>query len=405
MAARAAADRLVILGSGITALAVARRAHRLGMEPVVFDIQAQTAAASRLARVEVPREVRRAQMLERLEQLGRERRSFLVSTADAWLQFLILHRTQLDAAYHRVLHPANEALSICLDKERFAHWCEQYALPSPRHYHIADPSRLEDCEFHFPLLLRPAETLHSASEPALKAVEVHSRTQLRQHLLALEGMNRRPVLSESLLDRPLTQFSVGFARHRGQMLSVVARKLRPLPTACAPGSLVETTSDTGVESLARHVAELLDYEGIGEVEILQDSASGENFLIEMNPRPWLQFALGAATGRDLLRLAVADEPIAAAVRAAAGHARWLDFRADLRACFGAPDGLVRRGSVGPWAYLRSLLTASEFARWSRNDQRPFWRDLLDLLRLARYRPAVPGRGTPRAGGSARPHPL
>lgn len=405
MAPRAAPDRLVILGSGITALAVARRAHRLGMEPVIFDIQAQTAALSRLARIEIPREARRARMLERLEQLGRERRSFLVSTADAWLQFLIMHRSQLDAAYHHVLHPSNDALSICLDKERFARWCEQCALPSPRHYRIDDPSRLDDCELDFPLLLRPAETLHSASEPALKAVEVHSREQLRQHLQALDGVNRRPVLSESLLGRQLTQFSVGFARHRGQMLTVVARKLRPLPAACAPGSLVATTTNAGVESLARRVAVLLDYEGIGEVEILQDAASGENFLIEVNPRPWLQFALAAATGRDLLGLAVADEPAAANAQVPAGHARWLDFRADLRACFAAPDGLVRRGRLGPWTYLRSILAAREFARWSRSDQGPFWRDLLDLLRLARYRPAAPGRGTPRAGGSGRPHHL
>ncbi len=392
-------DKLVILGSGITALAVARCAHRLGMRPVIFDTTAELAAHSCIVEAEIHPEPWRDSILSRLLQLGEKGRSLLVCTADAWLQFLILHRPQLESAYARALHPPSEVLSLCLDKGRFADWCMQNGLPAPRRFHPDDPAQAGAAGLPFPLMVRPAETLHSTADSgAIKAVEVRTRGELDRQLKQLTRANRQAVLCESLLGRPLVQHSVGFARHGSHILTVVARKLRPLPEACGPGTLVETAENAAVDALACRVALLLDYQGIGEVEILEDTRSGELFLIEVNPRPWLQFGLGAATGRDLLGLVTRDRPHCASTRT---RARWLDLRADLRTCFRRPQGLFPTRRLGLWQWLRSIASVDVFARWSVSDQGPFWHEILDMLRSRRRRNAA-GPGTTPAGGSGSP---
>lgn len=390
--------RIVILDSSGTALAIARCAHRLGIESVVFDTRDGIATASRLVRSEIHPDIRQEGMLARLAALARERPSLLVATSDTWLRFLMQHRAALAGCFVRILHPDNDTLATCLDKGRFATWCTRHQLPMPRRFELAGPVDART-ELVFPLMVRPDMTMHATAAPTgLKAQEVHSTAQLNEAMAGILRAQRRPVVCASLLPRPLWQYSVGVARRDGELLTVVARKLRPEPAACATGTLVETTEDAGVEELARRVATLLDYEGIAEVEILQDTSTGENFLIEVNPRPWLQFPLGAATGRDLLGLAALGQARCARQVPMHRPARWLDLRADLRAWVRTNHQAT--GFGGAWSMLRSVVAANVYARWSRHDQGPFWRDLAQVLRLRPERPAGTGRRIPRAAGSA-----
>lgn len=392
-------ERIIILDSSGTALAVARCARRLGLEPLTFDTVGGIASASRLLRTEIHAGARPERLLARLKLLAQERPSLLIATSDAWLRFLMQHRAELERSFDRILHPGNRVLEICLDKGRFATWCQEHALPAPRHYVAQQPAD-PHTTLPFPLLVRPDVTFHAAATAQLKAVEVHSIAQLNQAITGLARAQRGAVVCESLLGRPLRQFSVGLARHGQQLLTVVARKLRPGPAACATGTLVETQEDAGVEALAQRVAVLLDYQGIAEVEILQDAATGENFLIEVNPRPWLQFPLGAATGRDLLGLAALGQPRCVPGLARGRRARWLDFRGDLRAWSRSRRSSPSTDSVALWEMLRSIFAANVYARWSWDDQGPFWRDLAELLRLRPAHPAGTDRKTPRAAGSA-----
>lgn len=390
--------RIVILDSSGTALAVARCAHRLGMEPVVFDTTDGIATASRLVRAEIHPDTRQEGLLARLTALARERRSLLLATSDTWLRFLMQHRAQLETSFDRILHPDNDTLATCLDKARFASWCTQHELPVPRRFELTGPVDPR-ADLPFPLLVRPDATLHgSVTASGLKAQEVHSPAQLNEAMAGICRAQRRPVVCESLLPRHLVQYSVGIARRGEEVLSVVARKLRPEPAACSTGTLVETADDAGVDALARRVAQLLDYQGIAEVEILHDTSTEANFLIEVNPRPWLQFSLGAATGRDLLGLVALGQPRCTPRVPPHRPARWLDLRADLRAW--SRSGQPAAAGARTWSLLRSLAGANVFARWSPRDQGPFWRDLAQLLRIRRENRGGTGRRIPRGAGSA-----
>jgi predicted ATP-grasp superfamily ATP-dependent carboligase len=343
-----------------------------------------------LAHADVHAALRTAELVPRIRELAERAPSSLVATSDVWLRAIVAHRAELSVSGMDILHPDNARLEICLDKSRFAAWCEQNWLPAPRPYAV--PADLSpDRSVTFPVLVRPAETEHSrlvATAP--KAIEVRRVRDLAECLDGYRRAGAVPVVGESLLGRRLQQFSVGAAVSAPTMMTVVTRKLRPPPDACAIGSLVEATEQPDVERLAQRALLALDYHGIAEVEILRDEDSGEVFLIEVNARPWLQFAIASARGRDLLafvleRRASARGPPSTYIKE---RAVWLDFRYDLRVCFGT-GGLVRTGRLGLWAYLRSIARANVFARWSLSDPLPAWRDFCALLRSALSRAVRP----------------
>lgn len=357
----------MILGSSLTALAVARDAHARGLAPVVVDTQAGIALATRRAQRVLVAGADEA-LARVLDHAGAAHA--LVATGDDWLRFVVAHRTRLEAAFGRVLHPANPMLEILLDKHAFARWCVANALPTPRTWlPDAEP---RPAQLRFPLLVRPRATRHTrATLP--KAVEVHDERALRDWIRDYRARGASPLVSESLLGRRLTQYSVPFARNGDSTLSFVARKLRPGPDRCAEGTLVEATEHAEVEQLARRAAECAEYFGIGEAEILYAHDEGCSYLIEINARPWLQYALAPATGHDFLRLLLGHR-VAGAPRA--GRRTWINLRGDRAVAFDRATGVVRRGQLGVGAYLRSLACCNVFAVFDVRDPLPFARMVL-----------------------------
>jgi predicted ATP-grasp superfamily ATP-dependent carboligase len=388
--------QLVVLGSDVTALAVVRGASRLGLSPVVVDTQRGIATTSRLARMEVHTDAQPTELVPLIRDLAAGSSSALLATSDVWLRTLVEQRAELASTGAQILHPRNASLEICLDKRRFAAWCKANGLPTPRVYEVPADAGAEACrDIAFPVLVRPSSTLHDKIlRGAPKAVEVRCPEELNRCLDGFRHAGVVPVVAESLLGRKLQQFSVGLARTGGgKMATVVTRKLRPPPELCGVGSLVETSDQPEVECLAERVATALDYVGIAEVEVLRDEASGELFLIEVNARPWLQFAVAAATHRDLLAFLLRGPvPSSNALerRKTPRSAVWIDFSNDLRVCFGA-KGLIPTGRLTVSSYVRSVARANVFARWSVRDPRPFWRDTCALVRalLERARRSSP----------------
>ena len=331
-------ERLVVLGSSVTALAMVRSAHAHGVASEVVDVEDGVAFSTRLAVRERRVGAARAEVLGATAERHAGRGAWLVATTDEWLRAVRVQRAALDAVFSRVLHPPGEIVDICLDKTRFADFCDAHGLPAPRRFHAhADPGTL-----HYPVLLRPAATLHSRPVPGVaKAQEAATPDALRAALAAYAAAHVTPVITASLLDRPLEQYSVGISRRGDRTMAVVARKVRPLPRACRVGTLVETVAAPDVEALARAATDSLRYEGIAEVEILRTGDDGALHLIEVNARPWVQFGIGAAAGRDLLRFQFDGREPDTAVR----RVRWISFPDDLLAVHESRPrpGTARRG--------------------------------------------------------------
>jgi predicted ATP-grasp superfamily ATP-dependent carboligase len=366
---------IVILGSSVTALGVLRQAHRLGLSCSLFDTRPGIAMNSRLAKRMLVHGRDAAALLPALQRLGGTQ-SAIIATEDRWLELLLASRAVIDAAYGTVLVPSNHALRICLNKAAFARWCADQALPAPRSWSL---EQLDDITL--PALIRPLNTRHDRNDDGVpKAIFVDSRHALHEWAGRFRARYLEGLASESLLDRKVIQYSVPIARRDGEMLSFVARKLRPPASWARTGTYVELCPNAEVERLARSAIEVLDYSGIGEVEILQSQTDGLCYLIEINARPWVQYSLAAASGHDLLAFMLKMPSRKGANLPSKQGFRWMSFRADLYVCFSRSEGLVPRKELSLSAYLVSLLKANAFAHF---DWRDPWPAIIELAALVR----------------------
>ncbi len=368
----AALSTLVILGASITALAVARDAHRYGLRPLVVDSQDGPAFHSRWVKGVKLASLAPEVWAERVSSLGSPHAA-LIATSDHWIRFLIDHRRRLSASYQLIVQPDDLTLEICLDKWAFAEWCAASGLPAPVAWTPGRDPR--PALLAFPVLLRPLRTLHSIPQSTLpKAVQVHDEAELTHWLQQFAMQQAIPLVTESLLGRPLEQYSIPFARRAGITLLFSARKVRPPAEMCQTGTCVEMCVDERVVQLARTAVERLDYFGIGEVELLRDTATGKDYLIEINARPWLQYALAPASNHNFLGL-VLGLPATGAMSAVQTGRTWVDLYQDLFVAFSRSIGVVRHGHLGLVAYLLSLTRCNVFALFDWRDPRPFLRSL------------------------------
>ena len=359
---------LVILGASITGLAVARDAHRHGLRTIVLDSADGPGLHSRRATPINVGLVTEAATLNRVLSLGGPQIA-LISTSDDWIRFVIEHRSLLNSTYGLIVQPENATLDLCLDKMAFSEWCVTSGLPCPNAW--IPGMGLRPTSLGFPVLLRPVRTLHGNRELGLpKAVEVGTETELAHWLEQFAAKRVIPLVTESLLGRPLEQYSVPFARRDRDTMLFTARKVRPSAELCQAGTCVELCVDERIEHLGRTAIERLDYFGIGEVEILRDTQSGEDYLIEINARPWLQYALAPASNHDFLGL-VLNLPAAANRTPLRDGKTWVSLNQDLFVAFSRSIGMVRHGRVGLISYLRSLARSNVFALFDWRDPRPF----------------------------------
>jgi predicted ATP-grasp superfamily ATP-dependent carboligase len=370
---------LVILGSSLTALAVVRVAHRQGYRVVMFDHIAGPATKTRLAEFRQMRASDDASLRELAKDLIGRNDVAVVADSDRCVRFVRQYRQSLESFGWRVMHPPSEGIDICLDKSAFLKWCTAKGLSAPRLYDAAGASAIDQSAY--PLMLRPEWTQHSSNTGLPKALEIREPQTLQYWLDRFAAVNVTPSLCESLLRPGLRQFSIGASRDAaGRVFTFVAEKVRPIAEQCAGGTYVQPAESPAAAELAAQALNAMDFFGIAEVEVLQDSTTGRAYLVEINARPWLQYGLPYKCGVDLLGHALG------APKHAAGASRshsWLYFSSDLYICFSKSDGLVRQGRVSVGQYLRSLISSDVYASWDWRDPAPgfasMWRTFNGFL--------------------------
>ncbi|MDH3673804.1 MAG: hypothetical protein OES46_22035 [Gammaproteobacteria bacterium] len=364
---------LVILGSSLTALALARDAYGNKCSPIIFDRIPDIACHSRLAHVEPSKNTSEAELIRTITHLGGDRRNLLIATSDYWLNLIVKYRELLKEAYATVLHPRNNVLRLCLDKKKFALWCQEHGVTTPAVL-ITDRDPVKSTRIYkqltYPVFLRPSVSSAALSEDIPKSVEIADANSLDHWLNVFHQKNMNFILTESLLNHNLTQYSVPLVRTEDRLVSFVAEKIRPLPAQCSVGTFVALAPNPEVESLARQTASLLDYYGIGEVEILHSRDTGENYVIEFNARPWIQYALAVKSGHNFLQALLADYSDNRDKPVKTGK-YWINLGDDLYVCFSRTVGYVRKRDIRFCDYLKSLLQANVYAIFSWRDLVPF----------------------------------
>ena len=364
---RCSTAELVILGNNITALALVRGARRHNIRPVLFDCEAGIAFKSRLACKVLCPVGEDAVIMDKLTLLGADRTAFLIAASDDWISFIIRNREELVRHFQCILHAQNEVLLTCLDKGAFSQFCERHGLTAPRYYDLSDSTRLADIKY--PVIMRPSCSSIVLGDIIPKAVHIDDEPGLNSWREKFHSAGVPYVVTESLLHHRLRKYSVAIAKSGKTMVHYVAEQLRPQPKECGAGVYVELSPNLEVEALARRVAELLDYYGMGEMEILYSQDDGRYYLIEFNVRPWLQYSLAESSNHCLLKFLIDADAYQRDTELKTGRS-WLWLVNDLHVCFSRSIGYLWHGRMGWREYLHSLLRANSPAVFSWNDPWP-----------------------------------
>ncbi|MBI4364399.1 MAG: hypothetical protein HY568_03130, partial [Candidatus Latescibacteria bacterium] len=252
-------------------------------------------------------------------------RGIIFPTRDADVLFLDAHREALEPHFAIPL-PGRDALRSIMEKSRLAALSESAGIAAPRTCRVTSEADilLRRDEFVFPALVKPVLAEHWRRADVWNAVGRKKAIRV-ERLEDLVGAYRRSAryVAEALVQEwvPGNEdqfFIVGAYVGRDGTCrgAFTAQKLHQYPPDFGLGCLVRSRVDPVVEELGLRLLRAIGFTGIAEVEFKRDARDGAYRLIEVNPRPWDQHALGAACGVDVAYLAYRDHCEPPAPRAA-----------------------------------------------------------------------------------------
>lgn len=377
----------LVMGADYRGLGIVRSLGRRGIPVWVLRGEHGVAATSRYARYTAAwtgddDQVRLAQLM----RLGEEH------SLDGWALYPTTDEdAELVARHHGILSrrfklttPPWDVLRWASDKRLMYSLAAQTGVARPWTVYPRSREAVKTLECEFPILLKPAGHARAANPLATdKAWPVRDREELlTRYDEARAWLDADAVmLQEMIPGGGDTQASFVALCAEGRVLaSATARRIRQYPIDFGRAStFVEIADVPAIEEPSQRLLAALLYTGMVEVEFKLDRRSGAYKVLDVNPRAWGWHALCRRAGLDFPYLEwrrLHGEPIGE-LRARTG-ARWLRLSQDLPAAASA----IRRGSLSPLEYARSLRGPLDFAILAPDDPLPALADLPMLAYLA-----------------------
>ena len=353
----------LVIGTGITALAVVRSLGRAGAPVVVLTADPGLPRQSRWYHPPPGEPLRDLADLEAyLEGLPFEHGVLIPAADDAAAAVSGL------SPEIRRRFPSCQAdrpvLLDLMDKAGLARILEAHGVPHPKTIAVRS---LEDVDAVDALgieraFIKPRDSQEFHRRLGLKAIRPADREDLLVQLrrVAREGLS--VVVQEYIPGPPTASYFVdGFIDRRGRVCGrLVRQRLRMWPpefgNSCATRSVPLSEAAEAVDDLERLLA-ALSYRGPYDAEFKRDP-DGVFRLVEINVRPWWQIEFSAQCGIDIVQMIYRDAlglPVERQLDYEVGR-QWLYCYFDVQAC----ARMVRTGEAG----LLECLSSWAKARWA-----------------------------------------
>lgn len=303
--------------------------------------------------------------VEIMMQYGRrqEQKPIVFLSAESDVLMFSRHREKLSEFFHITL-PSHDLLVDLIDKGRFARLAEAKNLPVPRtlvpqsdqeFFQAAD-------EIGYPCVIKPvsqrlwhAPEIHARIGHA-KALLVRGPDDLKSVLQMLPCAGGRELIQQYIPGKDLLHYSLHtYIHHSGTVRgSLVGQKLRTFPIHFGQGCYTRFVQEPAVERVCLEALRQINYTGVATVNVKRHAETGENYILEVNPRYSLWGILDLACGVNLPFLQYCDTLglVVPSQRPSGRAQRWLWFGADFRAML----AYRRAGelTVGQWltSYVR-----------------------------------------------------
>ena len=301
---------------------------------------------------------------------------------DRTVDFLARHKKELEHIY-RVDVPDWEITRVAIDKRLTYQLAEQIGIPIPQTFYPSSIEELKNLDIEFPAIIKPAIRDNFYEKARKKAIRVDNRSQLfREYQKTASLIDSSEIMVQELLPGAADNlYSFGSLFREGRVLGkVVARRSRQHPAEFGRVTThAETVHIPELEELATRFLVALNYQGVSEVEFMQDPRDGKYKLLEINARFWAWHSIGKAAGVDfpyLLYRDILGDKIR--IDDFQDGVKWMRLLVDVP----ISAALVARGKMSITTYLRSWRGIKTLSVLSLRDPLPFLTEILMVPYIA-----------------------
>ncbi len=305
----------LVMNTHLTGLAVARSLGRAGVPVLGLDKERGGAGQhsrhlSGLGLVPGPEVDGGRALADHLVALGPAfpDRPVLFPTNDDWVLALARSRDRLEEHYRFPFAPY-DVVQRALGKTALARACEALGVATPRSWYLDEQSAEEvAAQVPYPCVLKPDDSRGFYDAFRTKVFVVQDPAELVARVAQARAAGLTLLAQEWVRTEPGGFWSVAsYLSSDGTARGVfTGRKLEQWPVGFGTSCLADARWDPAIAEAGTAVLRELGYWGISEIEFVQDAATGEHLLLDVNTRPWKWVGLPVAAGVDLLRLAYED---------------------------------------------------------------------------------------------------
>lgn len=363
--------QVIIIGSHIQALGLARQSAKMGINVVLFIEERSSVARFSNA-------VHRTVWFRTLEHLGEYLKPYedtdtlLFPTADQYVEFLAEHYDSLKEHFSLGI-PAPRLVELFGDKRNSYKFCDANGIPHPRSWY---PDTLEDVrrlsgELAYPVVVKPA-VMHSFRKLfGKKAFRCDNPEELVARCLEISKKIPIPtvLVQEFLSGGAKTLYSFGtFAVDGEPRAWIMANRIRQNPMDFGNSTTFAFTCDNPeLEAAARNILKMTNYTGLAEVEFMYDEQAKCYKFMEINTRAWKWHSISTGLGFGFLSEMIHylnGEP--GDFKAEHKDVAWAERLSDTVII--VKESL--KGRMNPFAAIRTCFRPTVRAVWAWNDPLP-----------------------------------
>lgn len=246
-----------------------------------------------------------AKLIELAKSLNNK--PLLLPTNDHWAETISKHKLLL-SQYCIVSASDYNTTELLLDKFAFAKWCITNNYLVPEVYNFSEQSI---DSFDYPIAVKAkgrrragaADNNKSYAQAAdnLRFKICYNKSELLQVIEYAKDQNI-PIYAQKIVNGNSSSMrTIGVFAHNGIVKGIVfGKKIKGYPAQygdCIVGEALEVPD--WAKKLIIDICKKLNYTGIAELELMEDSVTGVIYIIEINPRSWSWIGVGPKAGVDL----------------------------------------------------------------------------------------------------------
>jgi D-aspartate ligase len=297
---------VVVLGSDFKALGVIRSLGQRGIPCVVIDNTPHSAWFSRYVtkRFKWSTHMEDEKFVLFLLNIGKKyhlEQWVLFPTQDEVVQLIACNIPQLSQVY-RLVTQDWDVIRWANDKRLTYQMAEEVGVPYPKTAYVRHKDELTNLDMPFPVIIKPAISVHFQYATRLKALPASSPQELlTQYENATANIPSDEVMVQQIIPGDgRVQYSIAtFCEDGNIKIWMTTRRTRQYPIDYGLGSsFVETMDVPALLPLAEKLLRYMHVSGMVEVEFKYDERDKEYKLLDINVRPWGWHTLCIACGLD-----------------------------------------------------------------------------------------------------------